>query len=124
VLYAAGRYDEAQATLQKALDLNPRAAFVHLTLGKIRIAEGKPQRALAEIEKELLEWRKLTGQALAYHALGREPDSNAALAGLSQSMVLMLPIRSLRCMRIAGSPTNRLNGWSVPTNSETPDCPT
>jgi len=79
VLYAAGRYDEAQTTLQKALDLNPRAAFVHLTLGKIRIAEGKPQRALVEIEKGPLEWRKLTGQALAYHGLGREPDSNAAL---------------------------------------------
>ena len=68
----ADRYDEAQATLQKALDLNPRAAFVYLTLGKIRIAEGKPQRALAEIEKEPLEWGKLAGQSLAYHALGRD----------------------------------------------------
>jgi TolB-like protein/DNA-binding winged helix-turn-helix (wHTH) protein/Flp pilus assembly protein TadD len=82
LLYSAGRYDEAQAALQKALDLNPRAAFVHLTLGKILIAKGKPQQALAEIEKEPLEWGKLTGQALAYHALGREQDSNAALASL------------------------------------------
>lgn len=82
LLYVAGRYDEAQATLQKALDLNPRAAFVHLTLGKILIAEGKPQRALAEIEKEPLEWGKLTGQALAQHALGHAQDSNAALANL------------------------------------------
>jgi tetratricopeptide (TPR) repeat protein len=82
LLYVAGRYDEAQAALQKALDLNPQAAFVHLTLGKILIAKGKPQPALAEIEKEPLEWGKLTGQALAYHALGREQDSNAALADL------------------------------------------
>ena len=82
LLYCAGRYDEAQSTLQKALDLNPQAAFVHLTLGKILIAKGKPQQALAEIEKEPLEWGKLTGQALAYHALGREQESNAALAGL------------------------------------------
>jgi TolB-like protein/DNA-binding winged helix-turn-helix (wHTH) protein len=82
LLYVAGRYDEAQAALQKALDLNPQAAFVHLTLGKILIAKGKPQRALAEIEKEPLEWGKLTGQVLAYHALGREQDSNAALARL------------------------------------------
>jgi TolB-like protein/Tfp pilus assembly protein PilF len=82
LLYAAGRYDEAHAALQKALDLNPQAAFVHLTLGKMLIAEGKPELALAEIEKEPLEWGKLTGQALAYHALGREQDSNAALAGL------------------------------------------
>ncbi len=82
LLYAAGRYDEAQAALQKALDLNPKAAFVHLTLGKILIAEGKPQQAVAEIEKEPLGWGKLTGQALAYHALGREEESNAALADL------------------------------------------
>jgi predicted Zn-dependent protease len=81
-LYVPSRYDEAQAALQKALDLNPQAAFVHLTLGKILIAEGKPQPALAEIEKEPLEWGKLTGQALAYHALGREQDSNAALADI------------------------------------------
>jgi tetratricopeptide (TPR) repeat protein len=82
LLYVAGRYDEAQAVLHKALDLNPQAAFVHLTLGKILIAEGKPRPALAEIEKEPLEWGKLTGQALAYHALGREQDSNAALTDL------------------------------------------
>ena len=82
LLYAAGRYDEARATLQKALDLNPQASHVHLTLDKILIAEGKPQQALAEIEGESLEWAKLTGEAVAYHALGREQDSNAALAAL------------------------------------------
>src|SRR6266404_3830039 len=82
LLYVAGRYDEAEAALQKALDLNPRAAFVHLTLGKILIAKGKPQQALAEIEKETLGWGKLTGQALAYHALGNQQNSNAALADL------------------------------------------
>jgi len=83
LLYVAGRYDEARAALEKALDLNPQAAYVHLTLGKILIAQGKPQQALAEIEKETLEWGKLTGQALVYHALGRERDSTAALAGLT-----------------------------------------
>jgi len=82
LLYVGGRYEEAQAALKKALDLNPQAAFVHLTVGKILIAEGKPQQALAEIEMEPLEWGKFTGQALVYHAVGREQDSNAALAAL------------------------------------------
>jgi TolB-like protein/DNA-binding winged helix-turn-helix (wHTH) protein/Flp pilus assembly protein TadD len=82
LLYVAGRYDESQAALQKALDLNPQAPLVHLTLGKILLAEGKPQQALVEIENEPSDWGKLTGQALAYHALGREEDSNAALAAL------------------------------------------
>jgi TolB-like protein/DNA-binding winged helix-turn-helix (wHTH) protein len=82
LLYAAGRYDKAQATLQEALNLNPQATYVHLTLGKIRMAEGSPQQALAEIEQEPSELGQFTGQALAYHALGREQDSNAALARL------------------------------------------
>ena len=82
LLYAAGRFDKADTTLQKALDLNQRAALVHLTLGKILIAKGKPQQALGEMEKEPLEWGKLTGKALTYNALGREQDSNAALADL------------------------------------------
>jgi hypothetical protein len=34
------------------------------------------------MEKEPTEWSKLTGEALAYHALGREQDSNTALASL------------------------------------------
>jgi TolB-like protein/DNA-binding winged helix-turn-helix (wHTH) protein/thioredoxin-like negative regulator of GroEL len=82
LLYVAERYDEAQGELQKALDLNPRAALAHFTVGRILIAEGKPQQALAEIDKEPLEWGRLTGQALVYHALGLEQDSHAALAEL------------------------------------------
>jgi TolB-like protein len=82
LLYVAGRYDEAQDALQKALDLNPQAPLVHLTLNKILIAEGKPQQALVEIEKEPSEWAKLTGEVLDYHALGYDKDSNAALTGL------------------------------------------
>jgi tetratricopeptide (TPR) repeat protein len=82
LLYVGGRYDEARAAQQKALDLNPQATYVHLTLAKILIAEGKQQQALAEVEKESIEWEKLSGLALAYHALGREQDSNTALASL------------------------------------------
>jgi TolB-like protein/DNA-binding winged helix-turn-helix (wHTH) protein/Flp pilus assembly protein TadD len=82
LLYMAARYDEAQAALQKTLELNPQAAFAHANLGKILIAEGKPQQALAEIEKEPNDWEKLTDQALVYHALGREQDSNGALTKL------------------------------------------
>jgi TolB-like protein/DNA-binding winged helix-turn-helix (wHTH) protein len=82
LLYVAGRYDEARAALQQALDLNPQATDAHVILGQILIAQGKPQQALAEIEKEPNEGGKLTGEVLAYHALGRKQDSNAALAGL------------------------------------------
>ena len=81
-LYVASRYDEAHAELQKALDLNPRSTFIHFVLGEVLIAEARPQQALGEIEKEPSKWGKLTGQALVYHALGREQDSTAALTEL------------------------------------------
>ena len=51
-------------------------------MGEALIVEGRPEQALAEIEKEPIKWGKLTCQALAYHALGREQDSNAALESL------------------------------------------
>ena len=82
LLYLAGRYKEALADLQKALDLNPHAAFANFTLGLIFLAEGMPQQALAAAEKEQSDWAKLTLQASADHALGRERDSNAALTQL------------------------------------------
>jgi tetratricopeptide (TPR) repeat protein len=91
LLYAAGRYEEAEAALQKALDLNPQATYVHLTLDKTFIAEGEPKRALVEIDKEPFEWGKLTGQALVYHALGREQDSTAALAALIAKYYTLAP---------------------------------
>ena len=82
LLYMAGRFKEGKTSLEKALDLNPQAAFAHANLSKILLAEGKPQQALAEIEKETNDWEKLTDQAMIYHALGREQDSNAVLAEL------------------------------------------
>ena len=81
-LYVASRYDEAKTELQKALDLNPQSPFVHFVLGRVLIAQARPQQALAEFEKEPNEWGRLTGQAMVYHALGRERDSIAALTEL------------------------------------------
>jgi hypothetical protein len=51
MLYAAERYDEAQITLQKALDLNPQATYIHPTLDNFFITGRKSQQALTESEK-------------------------------------------------------------------------
>jgi hypothetical protein len=68
--------------LNEAVKLDAQAAIARGDLGKILIAESKPRQALAEIEEEPTEWAKLTGRGLGYHALGREQESNTALAGL------------------------------------------
>jgi TolB-like protein/DNA-binding winged helix-turn-helix (wHTH) protein/lipoprotein NlpI len=77
--YCAGRYEEADAMLQKALELNPKKGQDHLIRGEILLAQARPQQALTEIEQETDEELKQLGEALAYHSLGRAQDSDTAL---------------------------------------------
>ena len=80
--YAAGQYENAEDEVQKALELNPQKTYDHFTRGEILLAERRPLEALTEMEQEPAEIWRLTGQTLAYHALGRTGDSNAALSQL------------------------------------------
>jgi len=77
-----GRYEEAHAALAEALDLNPNQAMVHEIWGEIYLAQGRPQEALAETEKEPQGFCRDLGEALVYHALARRQESDAALARL------------------------------------------
>ena len=51
-LFYAGRYDEANAVLQKALELDPQQGFVHFIRGQILLAQGRAQEALMEMQQE------------------------------------------------------------------------
>jgi TolB-like protein/DNA-binding winged helix-turn-helix (wHTH) protein/Flp pilus assembly protein TadD len=76
-----GRYEEATANLKKALDLNPHDIWqIHETWGEVLLAQGRPQEAFAEMEKEPAGWSHELGMALAHHALGRREESDAVLA--------------------------------------------
>ena len=81
-LSETGRYDEASTALQKALDLDPQQGFVHFQRGRILLARGRPQEALVEMQQETNDALKLAGEAMAYHSLGRQPASEAALKEL------------------------------------------
>jgi TolB-like protein/class 3 adenylate cyclase/Flp pilus assembly protein TadD len=80
--YYAGRRDEAAAALKKAIELNPEFPNSHALLGQVYLAQAHPQQALAEMEREPEPAVRLQGQALAYYALGRKKESDAALAEL------------------------------------------
>jgi tetratricopeptide (TPR) repeat protein len=82
LLLTAGRYDEAKASVEKALSMNQKLEGAHARLGAILLAQGQAQAALAEMNAEPGEWEKLTGLALVYYALGRTHDSDAALSRL------------------------------------------
>jgi len=80
--YYAGRPEEAAAAFKKALELNPQFPNSHALLGQVYLAQAHPQEALAEMEREPEPALRLQGEALAYHALGRKKESDAALAEL------------------------------------------
>jgi tetratricopeptide (TPR) repeat protein len=80
--YWRGALDEAIADLKKGLELNPQGA-PHIILAEIYVMQGKSQDALAEIE-QLRPGSpfRLQESVIAYHALGREKESDAALQEL------------------------------------------
>jgi tetratricopeptide (TPR) repeat protein len=78
----AGRLDAAIASFHTVLSLAPGRGGPHAQLGNALLLKGDAQGALAEIEQETSEAWKMIGLPMAYHALGRKADSDAALAAL------------------------------------------
>ena len=78
----AGQLEEAVAARKKSLELNPEHGLSHSRLGVLYLEQRHPQQALGEIGQEPELAFRLYGKALAYHALGRKKESNAALAEL------------------------------------------
>jgi TolB-like protein/DNA-binding winged helix-turn-helix (wHTH) protein/Tfp pilus assembly protein PilF len=77
-----GQLDEAAADLKKALNLNPDVVSAHVKLSNIYVMQGRPQDALPEIELVRHDAYRPWLYAIAYHALGREKESDAALSKL------------------------------------------
>src|SRR5438045_6797830 len=78
----AGRLDAAIASQRTVLGLAPGRCGAHAQLATTLLLKGDAQGALAEIEQETSENWKLIGLPMAYHALGRKADSDAALTAL------------------------------------------
>jgi TolB-like protein len=75
-----GRLDEAEAAARRVLEINPTGPFGHSFLGNVLLARSQLEAAGTEFSKETLEAARLGGSAMAYFALGRKADSDAALA--------------------------------------------
>jgi TolB-like protein/Tfp pilus assembly protein PilF len=75
-----GRLEEAEAAARRALEVAPTAPFGHYVLGDVLLHRGQSDAALTEFSKETVEAARLGGSAMAYFALGRKADSDAALA--------------------------------------------
>jgi TolB-like protein/DNA-binding winged helix-turn-helix (wHTH) protein len=75
-----GQLDEAAADSKKALELNPDVVAAHMKLSEIYVMQGRPQDALPEIDLVRYDPVRAFLYAIAYHALGREKESDAALS--------------------------------------------
>ncbi len=74
--------DEADAALDRAFTLNPRAGLLHAVLGTLRLEQGRPEEALTAFQQEGIEALRLSGVALAQHGLGRRAESEVTLQQL------------------------------------------
>jgi tetratricopeptide (TPR) repeat protein len=80
--YWGGKLDEAEADLKKAQELRPDDFLSSMFLSQIYVMQGRPQDALPEIERVGYDPMRKFLYAIAYHALGRKKESDAALREL------------------------------------------
>jgi TolB-like protein/Tfp pilus assembly protein PilF len=75
------QFDAAIASFRSVLSLSPGGG-AHYNMCEVMLLKGDAPAALAEIEQEKREVWRLIGLPMAYHALGRKTESDAALATL------------------------------------------
>ena len=80
-----GRFEEAESIIRKALSLNPQFANVHTRLGRVLLQKGEHSAALMLMNQESTPVYRLTGQAMAHHALGNDEESQLALGELIEN---------------------------------------
>jgi len=106
----AGRLEEATAALKKALELNPDFPISRVLLGRVLLAQGQPQAALGEMEREADPVWRLYGLCLAYHATGRTTEADAALASFIKDYGETMAFQIAEVFAYRGE-TNRAFEW-------------
>ena len=82
--WSRGHLAEAEASARRVLDIRPTYGGGHYNLGVILLWRGDSGAALLEMQQETADDARQGGLAMAYHALGRRADSDAALALMTQ----------------------------------------
>jgi len=75
-----GRLAEAEAAIRRTLEIAPTSTFGQYTLCLVLLARSQPDAALAAALIEPDEAARLAASSMAYFALGRKTESDAALA--------------------------------------------
>jgi tetratricopeptide (TPR) repeat protein len=83
-LFFGGRAGEAAPVMRKVAALSPDYIAAHYFIGNIHALAGEWDEAIAAYEKEPVDGFRLTGLAGVYHAMGRDEESDFALAELER----------------------------------------
>ena len=78
---SAGRWDDAIASFNTALKLSPGYSGTMYKIGIAQLLKGEPRAALESMQQEESIWGMI-GLPIIYHELGRDTDSDDALATL------------------------------------------
>jgi TolB-like protein len=84
IQYGRGRMEEAEAAIRRTLEISPTNALGRFWLGNVLLTRSQPDAALAEMLKVKDEAYRLSGSAMALFALGRNAESDAALAQMAK----------------------------------------
>jgi TolB-like protein len=109
-LHYAGRQAEAAAAVDKALELAPEMAQAHALLCRVYLGLSQAREALEEAEKEKDPIFRVFGLALAYHALGREKESDTELNELIGKFQAESPYQIASVFAFRGA-TDRAFEW-------------
>jgi tetratricopeptide (TPR) repeat protein len=82
--FADGRLEEAEEAFRKSIQLRPGAGYTHNGLGLVLLWKGNLNGALEEMKRETDEMWRLQGEAIAYAAMHRRAESDAALSELTK----------------------------------------
>ncbi len=86
VYLRAGQYTEAESAMRRVLSISPQYGNARYFLGESLLLEGRLGDALATFRQESVDDGRYEGSAMAYYAMGRKSDSDAALkAGIAQN---------------------------------------
>jgi tetratricopeptide (TPR) repeat protein len=117
-----GRFDEAEALVQKAHRWNPQWTFYHLFMGQLRYEQGDYRQAIAELKRYPWLNEDITGllwQAVSFAELGENDQAHALIPAMQKidpdislkTVVRFLPYqhqerldRTLASLRKAGLP--------------------
>jgi len=78
----AGRLDEAIGAFRTTLTLSPGYIGVQYLIGEVLLLKDESESALATMQKESQEVRRVIGIAMAHHAVGQAAASDVALSTL------------------------------------------